>query len=201
MPDELKKFLSRELDELKQNKVRVIALVACVVVALIFWAIDDSSSGEEIALEDVPPVTKDLPVKPLPVEKSSDGVTVVLGANADALFIADPFAGEEKPKPPPKPQPTPQPPQPPPTLPAIPQPPAVIQPPEPPPKVEPPKEPLTLTGTAISGDNKTAMILRGKETLFVTLGEEIDGRRIVDITPDFVSFDDGERIFLRKELN
>ena len=201
MPDELKKFLSRELDELKQNKIRAIALVACVVVALIFWAIDDNSSGEEIALEDAPPVTKDLPVKPLPVEKSSDGVTVVLGANADALFIADPFAGEEKPKPPPKPQPTPQPPQAPPTLPAIPQPPAVIQPPEPPPKVEPPKEPLTLTGTAISGDSKTAMIMRGKETLFVTLGEEIDGRRIVDITSDFVSFDDGERIFLRKELN
>ena len=201
MPDELKKFLSRELDELKQNKIRAIALVACVVVALIFWAIDDNSSGEEIALEDAPPVTKDLPVKPLPVEKSSDGVTVVLGANADALFIADPFAGEEKPKPPPKPQPTPQPPQAPPTLPAIPQPPAVIQPPEPPPKVEPPKEPLTLTGTAISGDSKTAMIMRGKETLFVTLGEEIDGRRIVDITSDFVSFDDGERIFLQKELN
>lgn len=201
MSDELKKILSRELDELKQHKVRAIALGVCVIVLLIVWTIDDGSGGEEIILVDAPPVTKDLPVKPLPVkplpvEKNPDGVTVVLGANADALFIGDPFAGEEKPKP------KPQPPTPP--LPAIPQPQTVIQPPEPTqptPQVEQPKEPLTLTGTAISGDNKTAMILRGKETLFLTIGDVIDGRRILDITPDFVTLDDGERIYLQKGLN
>lgn len=197
MSDELKKLLSRELDELKQHKVRAIALGVCVVVLLIVWTIDDGSGGEEIILVDAPPVTKDLPVKPLPVAKSPDGVTVVLGANADALFVGDPFADEEKPKP------QPQPPAPPPTpqLPAIPQPQVVIQPPEPSPQVEQPKEPLTLTGTAISGDNKTAMILRGNETLFLTIGDVIDGRRIVDITPDFVTLDNGERIYLQKGLN
>ena len=193
MSDELKKLLSRELDELKRNKIRAIALGVCFIVLLIVWTIDDSSRGEEIVLVDAPPVTKDLPVKPLHVTKSPDGVTVILGANADALFIADPFAGEEKPTPPAKPQP-------PPPLPAIPQSHVVIQPPAPPPVVQP-KEPLTLTGTAISGDNKTAMILRGKETLFATIGDVIDGRRIVDITPDFLTLDDGERIFLQKELN
>jgi len=196
MSDELKKFLSRELDELKQNKVRAIALGVCFIILLIVWTIDDTSGGEEIILVDAPPVTKDLPVKSLPVSKSPDGVTVVLGANADALFIGDPFAGEEKPKPQPQP-----PPSPPPPLPTIPQPHVVIQPPEPPPQVEQPKETLTLTGTAISGDNKTAMILRGKETLFLTIGDVIDGRRIVDITPDFVTLDDGERIYLQKGLN
>ncbi len=201
MSDELKKFLSRELDELKQHKVRAIALGVCLVILLIVWTIDDSSGGEEIILVDAPPRTKDLPVKPLPVKpltvtKSPDGVTVVLGANADALFIGDPFAGEEKPKPAPQPLQQPTPP-----LPAIPQPQVVIQPPAPTPQIEQPKEPLALTGTAISGDNKTAMILRGNETLFLTIDDVIDGRRIVDITPDFVTLDDGERIYLQKGLN
>ena len=196
MSDELKKLLSRELDELKQHKVRAIALGVCLVVLLIVGTLDDGSGGEEIILVDAPPVTKDLPVKPLPVTKSPDGVTIVLGANADALFIGDPFAGEEKPKPAPQP-----PPQPPPPLPTIPPPQVVIQPPAPTPQIEQPKETLALTGTAISGDNKTAMILRGNETLFLTIGDVIDGRRIVDITPDFVTLDDGERIYLQKGLN
>lgn len=189
MSDELKKFLSRELDEIKQNKIRAVAVIVCSIVAIIFWIVDDSSSGEEIILNDAPPVTKDLPVKILPVEKSPDGVTIVLGANADALLIADPFTGEEKPQPPSKPQTQPQPP-----LPAIP-PPESIQPP--PPKIEKPREQLILTGTAISGNNKIAMILRGNETLFKTIGDEIDGKKIVDITPDFVTFDNGERIYFK----
>lgn len=184
--EELKKFLSHELDELKANKIRTGALGVCLAVLLIFWATDDTSDGEEITIDEPPPRTKDLPVKSLPVTKSPDGVTKVLGANADALFIGDPFAVEEKPKPPP---------QPPPPLPKIPEPSVVIQPP-PEPKIEPPKEPITLTGTAISGNSKTAMFLRGKETLFLTVGEEIDGRRIVDITPEFVTFASGERIQL-----
>ena len=190
--DEFKKILSHELDEIKRDKIRIIALLVCMAVLLIFWATDDSSDGEEIALDDPPPLTKDLPVKQLPVTKSPDGVTKVLGANADALFIGDPFAFEEKPKP----SPPPTPPQP---LPEVPEPPVVIQP-TPEPKAEPPKEPITLTGTAISGNSKTAMFLRGKETLFLTVGEEIDGRRIVDITPEFVTFADGERVYLQKEL-
>ena len=197
MSDELKNFLSRELNELKQNKIRAIALVACFIVAVIFWTIDDSSGGEEIVLDDAPPVTKDLPVKVLPVEKSPDGMTIVLGANADALLIADPFAVEEKPAPPPKSQPPPPPPTPP--LPAIPSP-VTIQPP-PAPQVEQPREQFILTGTAISGNNKTAMFLRGNETLFKTIGDELGGRRIVDITPEFVTLDNNERIFLQKGLN
>ena len=189
--EELKKFLSHELDELKENKIRAGALGVCFAVLLIFWVTDDTSDGEEIVLDDPPPLTKDFPVKQLPVTKSSDGVTKVLGANADSLFIGDPFAVEEKPKTPP--------PQSSPPLPKIPEPPVVIQPP-PEPKAEPPKEPITLTGTAISGNSKTAMFLRGKETLFLTVGEEIDGRRIVDITPEFVTFASGECVYLQREM-
>ena len=193
MSDELKKILQRELDELKQNKIRAIALGVCFVVLLFFWASEDSSDGEEINLNeptttvDAPPVTKDLPTQNLSVEKSPDGVTLVLGANADTLFVGDPFAGAEKPKPPP-PKPV-----------VAPPPPIILQPP--PTKIpELPKEKILLTGTAISGMNKTAMFLRGKETLFLTIGDEIGGKKIFDITPDFVTFEDGERIFIQKEL-
>lgn len=196
MSDKLKKFLNRDLDELKRNKVRVIALGVCFVVLLIFWISDNTSGGEEISLDETTPaenppapVTKDLPVKVLPVEKSPDGVTIVLGANADALFIGDPFAGEEKPKPPPKSSPKPN----------IPLPPVAIQTPPQPPQIEKPKaqEKIFLTGTAISGDIKTAMFLRGKETLFLTVGDEIGGRRIVDISSDFVTFADGTSLTIR----
>ncbi len=187
MPDELKKILQHELDELKQNKIRVIALGVCFVVVLIFWISEDDSGGEEIILNDEPPLTKDLPVKPLPVDKSSDGVKIVLGANADELFIGDPFAGEEKPKPPPKPV-------------VAPVPPIVIQPPPQLVEQPKPKEKIILTGTAISGESKTAMFLRGKETLFLKVGEEIGGKVISDISVDFVAFEDGQRVYLQKEL-
>ena len=195
MPDELKKILQRELDELKQNKIRATALGVCFIVLLIFWATDSGSDGEEINLNepsttaDAPPETKDLPVVSLPAEKSLDGVTLVLGANADELFIGDPFAGEEKPKPPPK-------------VAIPPVPPIVLQPPPIPPEQpkSQPQEKIILTGTAISGANKTAMFLREKETLFRTIGEEVGGKKISDITSDFVTFEDGERVFIQREL-
>lgn len=196
MSDELKKILSRELEELKQNKIRAGALGVCFVFVIIFWLGEDDS-GEEVNLTEqqtpAPPVTKDLPTKPLPAPKIDDGVTVVLGADADALNIADPFAGEEKPKPPPKvTAPTP--------------PPQIVLPPPIPPPTKPevkdePKEKIILTGTAVSGNIKTAMFLRDKKTIFLTVGDEIGGRKILDITPDCVIFKDGARAYLQKELN
>ena len=158
MPDELKEILRRELNELKQNKIRVGALAMCAIVLLIFAITDDSSDGEEIILEEPPPLTKDLPVKVLHVPKSPDGVKIVLGANADRIFIGDPFAGEEESKPvPPSTQPTPP-------LTKIPAPSISTIPPQA--IIETKKEKFILTGTAISGENKIAMFLRGNETLF-----------------------------------
>ena len=194
MPDKLKEILQHELEELKQNKIRAIALGVCFVVVFIFWIVDDTSDDEEINLSeptttaDAPPLTKDLPVVNLPPEKSPDGVTLVLGANPDPIFVGDPFAGKEKPKPPPK-------------VVTPPVPPIVFQPPkipELPP--QPPQEKIILTGTAISGANKLAMFLRDKKTIFLTIGEEINGKKISDITPDFVTFADGERVFIQREL-
>ena len=201
MSDKLKEILQHELDELKQNKIRAIALGVCFVVVLVFWIVDDTSDDEEIILNeptttaDALPVTKDLPVANLPIEKSPDGVTLVLGANADPIFVGDPFAGKEKPKPKP----------PPPKVVAPPVPPIALQPPQPPPQIleQPkpqPQEKIILTGTAISGEKKFAMFLRGKETIFLTIGEEIGGKKISDITPDFVTFADGARVFIQREL-
>ena len=119
--------------------------------------------------------------------ESPDGVKIVLGATSDELFIGDPFQGKEKPPLPKKVE-----------LPTIP-PPQSIQP-QPPPKVEP-KEKIFLTGTAVSGDNKIAMFLRGKENFFGTIGDEVGGRIISDITPDFVIFADGKRVYIQKGLD
>ena len=116
---------------------------------------------------------------------------IILGATADRLFIGDPFAVEEKVEPePPPPEPTTP-------LPKIPPPSIII---EPTPEPEQPKEKIILTGTAISGNSKTAMFLRGDETLFLTIGEEIGGRKISDITSDFVTFDNGEKAMWNVEL-
>ena len=182
MSDELKKIFDRELDELKRNKIRVTALFICAAVLLIFWIGSDSSDGEKISLSEPTPVdvpaTRDLPAKPLLVAKNPEGFTPVAGAVADDLFVDDPFATSEKSKPPPTPN----------------APPIPIHPP-----VNPkPSEKILLTGTAISGDVKTAMFLIGKKTLFLTIGDEIGGKTISDISPDCVTFADGVRIFVEK---
>lgn len=191
MSDELKKILRREFDELSRNKIRATALVACAAMLAIFWLSDEPAPAEKISLDEPPvkaPATKDLPAKNFPPQKIFDGVKIVAGATADPLTIANPFAAEKTS-------------------------PKKISPPKisPPPKIPqegslnapqgeiPPREKILLTGTAISGAKKTAMFLRGKETIFRTVGDELDGRKIVDITADFVALSDGTRIYLQRE--
>ena len=183
MSDELKRFLRRELDEISRHAFRVSIIAACAVFGLIFLILDETSRGEEIALNQPTPApaTSDLPVKPLPTVKSVDGVTPVLGADASPLIVSDPFAGAQKPKSAPKVAA--------PILPTIPNP--------TPPTAPAPQESITLTGTALSGNFKTAMFLRGKETLFLTIGDEIGGRKISDITRDAVIFADGSIMTIR----
>ena len=204
MNDELKEkimeFWRRDLDEIRKNKRRTIALAICFFVLLIYAWEPEGKNVEEIDLSDAPPVTKDLPVQKLPDKKipaqipeTTDGVKIVMGANSEQIFINDPFAGPEKPKPPPTPPKQVE-------LPKIPPPSQTPQPLQQPPKVEP-KEKIILTGTAISCDNKTAMFLRDKQTEFLSVGDEIGGRIISDITPEFVTFADGMRLYLQKELN
>lgn len=185
MSDELKKFLNDEIQELKRNKIRTAAIGVCLIFLIGIWIMDYISGNEEIDLSDSivksPPDTKDMPKKPLPVPITVDGVTPVLGAVADPLIIADPFAGQEKLKPSQK----------------VIEPVTIQQPPQIP---QPPQEKITLTGVAL-GVNKTAMFKRDNETIFLTIGDELNGKQIVDITADFVTFADGSRLFVQKDVN
>ena len=196
LKDKLAEWFRRDFDELKKDKVRVIATVVFLVILVAFKLTDDDPDVEEIDL-DSPPLTKDLPVQKLPAKvpaqkpESLDGVKIVLGANSEPLYVGDPFAAPPKPKPAPKVEPPPKI-----ELPPIPSPQIQL-----PPQPSAPKEKIVLTGTAISATNKTAMFLRDKKTEFLTVGEEIGGRIISDITPEFVTFKDGTRLYLQKELN
>lgn len=69
---------------------------------------------------------------------------------------------------------------------------------------------LILKGTAISGDKKMAIIKCGIlksnsedknqiDTLTVKVGDEVAGRKIIDIDKKFVAFDNGERLYLNNE--
>ena len=194
LKDKLAEWFRRDLDELKQNKIRVIAVVVCLVMLIAFKLTDDGSDVEKIDL-DAPPATKDLPVQQLPAKispmpEAPDGLKIVLGATNDEIFVGDPFAVPPKPKvEPPKVEP-----------PKVELPQIQLQPIQPP-QPSAPKEKIVLTGTAISGTNKTAMFLRDKKNVFLYVGDEIGGRIIADITPDFVIFTDGKRLYLQKELN
>ena len=196
LKDKLAEWFRRDFDELKKDKVRVIAVAVFLVILVAFKLTDDGPDVEEIDL-DSPPLTKDLPVQKLPAKvpaqkpESLDGVKIVLGANSEPLYVGDPFAAPPKPKPAPKVEPPPKI-----ELPPIPSPQIQL-----PPQPSAPKEKIVLTGTAISATNKTAMFLRDKKTEFLTVGEEIGGRIISDITPEFVTFKDGTRLYLQKELN
>ena len=74
---------------------------------------------------------------------------------------------------------------------------------------------MSLKGIAINDDTKMAIIqiIHGDvtkndkksqkskdksntESLIVSLGDEVNGRRIIDIGKDFVTFDDGKRLYL-----
>lgn len=66
-----------------------------------------------------------------------------------------------------------------------------------------PAEKFILRGTAIHGDNKTALIQKIipdensiDDTLILKTGDVIGGRRVVDISADSVTFDDGAQLRL-----
>ena len=61
---------------------------------------------------------------------------------------------------------------------------------------------LTLKGTAISGDKKMAIIQKSydknkSESHMLKLGDEINGKKIIDIGRNFIIFDDGEYLYLQ----
>ena len=196
----MKKFFKAQLEEVRENKLRFGLLAVTCIVAIIFAVYDSLESGEEIDLDAPQKVAQvETPVKDIPstnktVAVSSDKVKAVIGANADEVFVYDPF---KNPKPPAK----------------VEMPVEVEKknlPPEPPaesvivmpPVVEvskPPEDKFFLRGTAL-GDTKTALVEKvsnGKsETLFLQIGDKINNKVIVDIATNFIILNDGETIYI-----
>ena len=149
---------------------------------------------------------------------NGEKVVAVLGANSDELYIGDPFQSDEE-KPAKIQQKTPEnvvipqqvpiiPPQLSPIpdqtldLPPIPSVTPIITEVATEPVKLPEKE-FILTGTAINFNQKSAIVQKistaqGKnvreENLIVSVGDSLEGHKIVDITPSAVIFDDGRKI-------
>lgn len=174
-------FFKSQLEELRKNKFRV-GLLAIILLGLIIYSVSDFDKGEEITLDE--PQKNSAVEEPVKVTTVTDEkVKPVIGANVDEIFIHDPFYNpapkvEEKILPPAEP--------------------VIIAPPV----VEEPKPPeikFSLQGVAL-GDEKTAIVKKiesGKvEILFVTVGDNLNGKIIVDMSDDFIIWDNGDKLYI-----
>ena len=218
MNQQFKTFLDQEFKEIKEHKNRFIAISTAFVISLGVLIFSGSDEAAPISEEE----------KPVRIEKAtqnnkSDDKKKVeskfknikgLERAAAEVEIVNPFkvdiAKEEKLV---EIKPV--------EVPKIPTPVPIITPKE---KVEPPKSVeseekvvLVLKGTAINGDNKMAIIQRSistknnsqksksssdnnkSENLILKIGDEFEGRFIIEINKDFVIFDDGERLYVQKD--
>lgn len=185
MSDFLKNFWRDNLNEIRENKIRFGAILILLIAVTIFALADSTAADTEIPIETPAAAVEDTkiqPVQPAAVPTASGNLKIVLGANSSALYVSDPFTA-----PIPEPVPAVEVPV---ELPEIP----VAQ-------IEPePAEKFALSGTAVSGNSKTAIIHKissddKTENLIVSVGDTLGTRRVVDITPDFVALDDGSKIF------
>ena len=232
LKDFIREFWQNELEEIRKNKFRVAALVLFSLAAIFFVLTDGEE--EKIDLNETSQVeqieeqekvsskekkSSDKKVIVVKKDKSESksgekNISVVIGANADDLYIRDPFASEESfdvalkeevetipatpPQIPPIPSNSPQ------NLPKVSVPSDL--PPIPSqipilPEISPPQpsEKFILTGTAI-GANKNAIVKKvstsqGKdyeENIIVGVGDYVQGRQIVDITGNALIFSDNQ---------
>lgn len=188
----MKDFLKSQLDEIRQNKLRI-GLLTVIFLGTIIFAAVDFESGEEIKLDEPKknlPATENLPAKNIPV--TSEKVKAVIGADVEEVYIHDPFYNpappakkvevpvkvEEKVLPPVEPVIVPQP---------------VKEEPK------PPEEKFILKATAL-GETKTALIEKivedKVETLFLTIGDKIGDKTISEIENNFIKFDDDSTMMI-----
>lgn len=212
-----KNLIEGELAELREHKLRVGLMLFILIGLTAVLLFDDdrkiSSNAEEVSLVEEEPI-EEAPSDPMSERRAE---IIGLARAAEEVQLINPFA-VDLPRPEPEPLPPPAPLiVPPPVEPETFEPPTVE-----PPSVEPtsiPVEPmpptvfhvmLSLKGTAISGDKKIAVVHReivspkddaprGVDDIrLIKIGEELDGRTVVDIGKDFVAFDDGIRLELPK---
>ena len=176
-------FFKSQLEELRENKLRV-GLLAIILLATIIYAVSvEFDTGEEI-ITDEPQKISEVEQPAKVAAPTSDKVKPVIGANAEEIFIQNPFY---KPAPvkveekiiPPKVEPV------------------IIAPPVEEPK--PPEIKFVLRGVAI-GDKKTAFVEKidaGKVELhFVTVGDNLNGKIIVDMESDSIILDNGDKLYI-----
>ena len=192
MPPFLKNFWQNDLKEIRENKIRFGAILACLIAAVIFALADSTDAGAEISIEPAAPPAVETPTvadtKIQPVSTASENLKPVIGANSSELYVSDPFTAPVVE--------TYEPIHPPVQI----FEPAEVELPEIPVAQIEPAEKFALDGTAITGDSKTAIIrkLTGDEkakNFIVSVGDNLGARRVVDITPNFVALDDGSKIF------
>lgn len=181
----MKDFWKAQLDEIRENKLRFGLIVTCLVVVIIF-SVADFETGEEINLNATEKTPENLP-KTENISVTSENVKAVIGANSNAIFIQNPFE-----------------------IPAQIEIEEVGEPPKveeivliPPPVAEIPKlseVKFILKGVAGIGDNKTALVIKISESKsepqFLKVGEKIGDKIITEIADDFLTLDDGEKIFM-----
>ena len=208
--DRLKDFYYREINEIKQNKLRFGAIVAALAasVALFFitdtetevTAAADSESSKVIAAVNDDPLD-DKPSNKDKSEKPASKVTSITGLEraSEVEGLINPFKSDLATPPVEKKFTEP---------PAIPLPPSI---PTPAKTVDADSQVvLILKGTAISGDKKMAIIQRStttkdktkdqfhSESVMLNLGDTFEGRRIVSIGRNFIAFDDGQYLYVQE---
>lgn len=164
-----------------------------------------SESAKKLPAENPVATSGNVTVKSGNSTSNNEKVKAVIGANADEIYIYDPFknpnpAPEKKVDPPKVEVPvkaeekTSKP-----VEPVI-----VIQPaPEVDKTPKPPEVKFMLHGTAL-GENKVALVQKiseGKvlEMLFLKIGDKLNGKKIADIAENFLTFDDGSSMYFENK--
>ena len=200
----IKNFLEREFAEIEKNKFRIAGIIFLVAFGIVFIAKDYFGNGEEnISTENARIEDKNISAEKIPDQKNNEiqkvsdqNITKIIGANADLIYLNNPFKmpevadieeveeekiseTEEK------------------TAPVV-----IVQKPEPKKNSSPPteEEKFILAGTAISENKKTALFehYSGKKfegTLFLKVGDNLNGKFITEIGEDIVILSNGEKLY------
>ena len=197
--EKLRAFLLNDLEEIKKHKVRLGILSGITILLIIFLLMDNSAKSNEInTVETVQEVQakQSKSIQPTKPKKTNLSKAIVgLDEATKDVQLVNPFKSD---------------------LPAnlsvdstktvIPQ---VVSSPTLSMKRELVSESkLTLKGTAISGEKRMAIIelttnikseseeKKQSTTKMLTIGDEIDGKKIIDINKNFVTFSNGKQIFM-----
>ena len=183
----IKNYFSHELQEMKKNKLRVAGLAVCFLCATVFYFDNGEENIEVDDSEKISEEKKIVEVKQTAPQNSDEKIKIVLGANSSRFSIRDPFENLHAPQKTPDKKFFPT---------SVNPPDKKIFPQNSPAENPKPKEIFILTGTAINEKNKLALVkkLNSNENFIFSVGDTLDGKKISDITDEFILFDNGEKL-------